>query len=715
MRPGIRLLPSLPSTRTTGRTVRGSLAGALLLCTGLVPITAPALAQAPGLDAPEEIMIRARRMDESVQPSTVSVTIDRQAIATAPQTRLDALLSARTGASLFRRSDSLTAHPTAQGLTLRGIGANGAGRALVMVDGVPQNDPFGGWIYWSTLPVRNLHDVTVLPGSGAGVWGSQALSGVIAARTAREGSGGYVDLYGGSQNTIAGEAGVQHAFDGLHLDVSGGGFDTDGSYLVAAEQRGPMDIRAASDEWHVSATAEVAPTPDLRLIGRIRYFEEARTNGLDLSRNSTQGTDASLSLLGETGPDAPSWQMTLYWQDRTFENSFASVTADRTGSTKVLDQIDVPARGLGANALVRWPVGGGTVVEAGADIRHNRGETNELFRNLGAGFTRIREAGGEQIISGGHLAVIHTGDALSWDLAGRVDYWRNSDGRLTEAELSDGTLVRNDAIANRDGTVASGRAGVALSVTPDTMVKAAAYAGFRVPTLNELYRPFRVGNDITEANPDLDPERLYGMEATLSHHLGDTAEVSLTAYLNWLHDGVGNVTLAYGPGNFPPTGFVPAGGSLRQRQNIDSTRITGMEAAAAVDVTTTLTLTGSYRYTHARITRFDADPTLEGRVPVQVPTHRTRLAADWKPVPELTLSADVEYASRAFEDDQNLRRLKGYAVANLYAGWQASDAITLYVKGTNLTDTRIVTGLSGDGLISVGAPARIFGGVTMTY
>ena len=56
------------------------------------------------------------------------------------------------GFSLFRRSGSRYANPTSQGVSLRGLGASGARRALVLVDGLPLNDPFGGWVYWARVP-----------------------------------------------------------------------------------------------------------------------------------------------------------------------------------------------------------------------------------------------------------------------------------------------------------------------------------------------------------------------------------------------------------------------------------------------------------------------------------------------------------------------------------------------------------------------------------
>src|SRR5471030_2453850 len=99
--------------------------------------------------------------------------------------RLDDALAAAPGFSLFRRTSSLGANPTTQGVSLRGIAPSGAGRALVTLDGVPQNDPFGGWVIWSSLPPEDISAAQIVRGAGAGPYGAGALTGVIALDEAR--------------------------------------------------------------------------------------------------------------------------------------------------------------------------------------------------------------------------------------------------------------------------------------------------------------------------------------------------------------------------------------------------------------------------------------------------------------------------------------------------------------------------------------------------
>src|SRR5439155_23759403 len=87
-----------------------------------------------------------------------------------PALTLDDLLRQVPGFTLFRRSSSRVANPTTQGVSLRGVGGTGPSRALVLEDGVPQVDPFGGWIYWDRLPRAELSSIEVFRGGESNLY-----------------------------------------------------------------------------------------------------------------------------------------------------------------------------------------------------------------------------------------------------------------------------------------------------------------------------------------------------------------------------------------------------------------------------------------------------------------------------------------------------------------------------------------------------------------
>src|SRR3954463_1841298 len=105
--------------------------------------------------------------------------IDRRRIEQSPSHELDQLLKDVPGIQLFRRSDARSGHPTSQGVTLRALGGNASSRALLVLDGVPQSDPFGGWVNWPAYDPQSLSGIRVVHGGGSVASGPGALAGTI--------------------------------------------------------------------------------------------------------------------------------------------------------------------------------------------------------------------------------------------------------------------------------------------------------------------------------------------------------------------------------------------------------------------------------------------------------------------------------------------------------------------------------------------------------
>ncbi len=666
----------------------------------------PALAALAAAQDIEEITVTGRRLPPLGGDAAYAVvTLSGSDIEASAAARLDEILRQVPGFGLFRRASSLSAHPTTQGVTLRSLGPNGAGRTLVLLDGIPQNDPFGGWVYWSALSPANIADVRVTKGGGAGRWGSQALAGVIEMTSSSfDQTGVFADArYGNHQSAeISARATVGEGATTGFVEASY--FDSDGYFLLPADQRGIIDIRAASEAYHVSAGLRRDLGGGTALTFRAGYFREERINGLALATNRTEALDASISLVHDAAVGVD-WQLALWIKDRDFANSFAAARDERSSQRMVLDQFDVPATGWGANGLIRFDAGAATIIEAGFDLRRLAGETNEHFRNLGAGFTRARLAGGDQLIAGGHLELSHRAGPGTVISAGvRLDTWRAFAGQRIESDLATGGILRDDEIPDRSGVVPSGRLGLRHEFASGLAVRAAAYSGFRLPSINELYRPFRVRNDITEANPALLPERLYGLDIGLEYSPRDGLRLAAGYFRNWLNQGVGNVTLALGPGFFPPTGFVPDGGSLRQRTNIDKIAADGIELSASLQAAEGLEFSASYLYVNARVTASNEAPALVGLRLAGSPRHQGNLALRYDPAGRWSLSGSLRYAGRQFDDDLNSRILDSYVTVGLAGTCRLGDRAEIYAAAENLFDARIPSALSGEGLVTLGQP-----------
>ena len=173
--------------------------------------------------------------------------LTREDIDRSPSQTLDDLLRQVPGFSLFRRSSSLVGHPTTQGVSLRGIGPSGTSRALVLLDGVPINDPFGGWVYWDRVPLQGVEQVEVVRGGGSSVWGNYALGGVINVITRRPTERAALSRAATATTTRAtSTARVRRCQGPFRLSLEGNYFDTDGYPIVKKSVAGSIDIDATS-------------------------------------------------------------------------------------------------------------------------------------------------------------------------------------------------------------------------------------------------------------------------------------------------------------------------------------------------------------------------------------------------------------------------------------------------------------------------------------
>jgi vitamin B12 transporter len=611
--------------------------------------------------------------------------------------RVDQALESAPGVSLFRRTTSLSANPTTQGVSLRAIAGSGAGRALVTLDGAPVNDPFGGWVIWTALPSEGLEGANIVRGSGAGPYGAGALTGVIALqeRGARDGLGA-LDVSAGERSSYRG------AVSGGTKDVllTAAAESTDGYTPVRGKIAGAADTPLTlKDE---TASVRLQHTFDsVEAAARFGAFEEKRGAGLLGANSTAKGASATLTLAQPAREGVGGWRLQAWTRHSDLANTSVAVAANRATTTPANNEFSTPADGYGLNAALQGRIGGASW-ELGADARWAKGTDHEQFRVINSAFTMGRDAGGHTFVGGVYLESAY--DQGPWIVTGgvRLDKWTSTDAQRHEFVLATGVTSLNNPTPDASGTVPTGRLGVRYSLSQDIWLRGAAYAGFRAPTINELHRPFRVGNDVTESNPLLKPEKLNGVEAGVG---GDgPVRWGATWFYNELRQPILNVTIGVGPKTFPIAGLIPAGGTLRQRQNAGVIDAWGFEGEASGDIDTALTWRTAFAYTHARVDGGGSAPQLTGLRPAQTPAWTVTGGLDWRPIDKLTLNAAVRYVSTQFDDDQNVRRLPPGAELNARAAWSLAPGEEVYVAVDNLADAKISTGKTADFVDSFSEP-----------
>ena len=617
--------------------------------------------------------------------------------------RLENQLRDEAGLAQFRRSDARSAHPTSQGITLRGLGGNASSRALVLLDGVPQADPFGGWVAWSAFDSVPLAGVRLARGGGSGVDGPGALAGTISL-SSRIAGAPFAALAGGSRGSSDLVAGVGGDIGRGEVSIDGRWARGDGFVPIVAADRGTADRAAPYDQAGLGLRARINAGTNRRIEVALRGWRDRRERGTAFTRSAINGLDASIRYILEDD-----WQASVlaYAQLREFKTGFASVAADRNSVAPALIQ-RVPATGVGARVELRPPA---SKLRIAADWRHVAGETQEQFFFTGTVPGRFRVAGGDSTTAG--LSAdwfVDPGD-FTFTLSGRVDHWQIAPGFRTERNIG-GSIRSDDRFAARSGWEGTGRGGLRWQGTHVT-VRAAAYTGWRLPTLNELYRPFRVGIDATAANELLRPERLWGAEAGMDWSGDNGTSLSVTGYWNRLDHAIANVTLARGPGLFPGVGFVAAGGSFAQRRNLDAIVVKGAEVQGNLPLGP-FELRASYAFTDAQVQASGPAFALNGRRPAQVARHSGSVSAtaDVQPV---KLETRLRYIGAQNEDDLGFQRLGDAITIDASAAWEITDKISATVRGENLFDALVPTAFGAGGAIERAYPRSLWFGLSAQF
>ena len=554
----------------------------------------------------DEVTVTPTRSEQQLGNIPASVSVIRQEdIQRRPALVPDDLLRQLPEFSLFRRSSSVSAHPTSQGVSLRGIGPSGVSRSLVLLDGVPFNDAFGGWVYWTALPMESAERIEVVNGASSSLYGSYAMGGVlnVVTRSPERRTVGVKVQYGSRESPKI-DFRASDVWGKVGVSVDGSAFDTDGYANVLESLRGPVDTKVGVQFGHVTLKADYNPNDRVQAFVRTGYFGEERHNGkittvgpLTEEMNDTTWTYTSGGLRLRL-PDASSLQTTLFVDNKTFNSNFLAIP-DATGARSIgrlsLNQT-VPTDAFGG--MVQWTraFGAKHVLSAGTDFRWVDGDSIEDAFDPITGSTRTlhRVAGGTQRSLGIFVQDIFTPLAdLTVTASARLDRWRNYDAHNTETVLSTGA-VSDPVLPDKEDSVISPRLGALYRVNDRLSIWGDVASGFRAPTLNELYRRFSLGAVVTLANPALGPERLTGGELGVNVIPVSGVTWRTTWFDNRIKDPVANVTIT------PP--------NLQQRQNLGRTRVWGIQTDVEYLISRTLRIGGAYIYDIATGTREPRQP-----------------------------------------------------------------------------------------------------------
>ncbi len=663
----------------------------LLASSATAMIAAPVMAQdeASATEDGNVIVVLGEGLAETPgTPAYSHIEIQREEIVSSASGRLEDVLSNIAGFQQFRRSDSRSANPTAQGATLRALGGNASSRALVLLDGVPMSDPFFGHIPFSAIAPERLGSIHVTRGGGSGPFGSGALAGTIELESADAATVGLFtgQVLANQREDTEMSASIAPQIGNGFAVISGRWDRGQGFFTTPEADRVPATSRANFDDWSSSARLVQSVGPvELQLRGSA--FETARTLRFEGADSTTSGQDISLRMVSRG-----SWQVDAlaYAQWRNFSNIIISSSR----FVKVLDQKDTPSQGQGGKIEIRPPVGDDMTLRFGTDYRRSAGD---LFEDAYSAFsgarTEERFAGGVNTNLG--FFVENDVELGPVTLTGgvRADRYSIADGYYRSLDGS-GTIVRNDTYADRSDWEFTWRGGALLQANEVISLRAAAYTSLRLPTLNELYRPFVVFPVVTNANENLQPEKLEGFEAGIDFAIDRGTRFSVTVFDNKVKNAIANVTI---------------GTNLRERQNLDAINAFGVEVTTAVQ-RGPWSFNASAALTDAEVSGTGFAANLDGLRPSQTPKFSASATAGYHAANGMNFSATLRHVGAQFEDDQETDVLPAATTVDLFAQVPVAGRLSAVARVENLFDETIITRNQG-GSMDLGVPQTFWLGV----
>ena len=658
-----------------------------------------AAAEPPDGDAvleTDELVISATRTPEAAAKTAAAVTVVSEGeIKRSPYPgghELDDVLRSVPGVQPALLSSRYN-HPTAQSITINGLGTR---RALVLLDGVPLNDGFGGWINWGLIP-NDLERVEIVPGGSSNLYGTWAMGGVVhvITRTPARGTSFTLDSQAGTLSTYQQALNARYGGDRFRFSLGYRWFHTNGIIPVPEYQRGPVD--RTNDSRHEFFNGSVAWLPTQSTVFDLAgsYFHEDRTFGTTLSIGSRTIGNVSLGLRSDQHR-AGLWEGKLFGQWQTFRNLTSQIIPAplvRLGEFQNSIQT-IPSNDFGGSLQWTGRLFNADRLVLGADARTIIGQsTDQLFSQtafLGQTSSRGQQLGwglfGEWILP---LA-----DRWSVTPGVRADWWKNYNARI---DTPAGTAVPADNVIS----VVNPKLSSAYQIADSLRLGASVYQAFRVPTLNELYRGFASGGFVFLPNDQLRPERLTGVDAKLEGEF--LTDRSLRWRLSVHRDEVKDQIL-----------FVSRSASAAQRQNVGRTLATGGALDLSYKVGPWLTMNAGYAYVDSVIRNFPANPDREGkRVPnvsrSQVTMGATAGRAD---IVELVILA--RYLSRQYVDDANTQPVADFFVIDASLQHEIRQGIRLLLTGENLTDRQYIATQTGQ-VKTLGSPLLIMGGVRAEF
>ena len=637
----------------------------------------------------EEVMVTAYRTPlGSLESPTASHLLPQTALESNAAITLDGQLRQLSGVELFRRSSSLVANPSSQGVSLRGLGSTSASRTLVSEDDIPLNDVVGGWIHWEEQPELSIKSIEVARGGASDLYGSSAIGGVIGLIAAQPTSDlAELRTSYGMEGTYDDSLRLQTNRGPWGVIASGGVLGTDGYVQEAPWQRGPVDINSNVHSQNGLILFEHV-SDSLRIIFRGSGFNESRSNG---TPDQTNGTRLWRYATGGDwrGPHSGSLVTRIYGSTEDYRQTFSNIANPTTlRNSETLTKFSlIPDNEIGA--VIHWsqPLGAGLLVVAGADVHDVRVWDREQTFGSPPALTNLHDHQRDSAVYA-ELMWVH----FAWTVtaSSRMDWFQNYDGQ--QLSLTGSSWVPSASQPPQfDQRVFDPRLGLSRKLWNHWAISGSGFRAFRAPTPNELYRSTQVGSQLTLPNGTLLSERATGWES------------GLATEWRW-----GTIRSSYflTQVNRPITA-VPINATKSQRENLGQIESRGVSLDFTLAPRRWLAVDGGYQYAHATVTKYSIEKSLIGNWIPEVARNMATLNARAYRQRIGTLNLQGRLSGRQFDDAANTALIHGYFRLDAYASHDFDKRYQLFVAGENLLNRQIEVSKTPTTTLSTPRVARV--------
>ena len=662
----------------------------------LIPSLAGAQDTPPPINLPP-ITVSAGR-GSALDKLDVSTTLmTREQIQALPETGVDQIVNRIPGVWLPNVPTGQL-HPTAQPVNIRGFGTSTTINTLVMVDGVPINDPYFRTINWSAIPKNSVERIEVIRGGGAtSLWGNMAMGGVINIVT-REPTrtGASADVSYGSYNSATAEAaGSVILNDRVKVGASYNHAQSSGYNLTPAQYQNVNLVPTASKADNVAASVFLTPSDKLKVFAKA-YLNQTYEDGLVWTFAHNNWSTWRLLLGAAYQIDEQSSINVSGWvaggSFGTVNVASGAYTLNNINATnQFVSQIEAsPNADQGGSIFYEANLGPLRDVKIGVDARRILiTDYNSLFASATSNPTTF-VVNGEHRLQGvfAQGSWRFTGVPVDVTVGVRGDFWQAMNASVLTQNSSTLNVVPNASASSFDP-----RAGLKFYASDELTLRGAIYRNFSAPGMNQMYRVFAAGTGFTTINPNLQPMTNFGQEVGFDFEWKDFT-LSGTYFNNNLNNFIDFVTVCNtSPACAAPfitaAGLSPAFTTVRQYQNIGNATFQGFELIATWQPFEQLKVMGSFTNTVAYLTSSTNPALVRTGVQLgQVPTYMFTAGVEWRPIENLVLTASMKSFPPYWNDTNHTQLNDGATLIDLGVRWSPAKDVDIYGSIQNLTNVQ---------------------------